>query len=265
MDHNKAPGEEGITNDILLRAFKILPKFITSLFNSCVRSGCFPKRWKRAKTVPIIKYWKENSSQVSKFRPISLISTGGKMLENALINGIMHHANTNNLLNRNQYGFTPQAGTIDAAMSINDFVEASLEAGQIVVLVSLDVRGAFDAAWWPAILNTLQELHCPRNLYNFSKCYFHQRTATLSTNNEHMEVTVNRGCPQGSCCGPGFWNLLYNSLLNLDFTASTKAVAFADDLLLAIKGETVSEAENLANIELGKISTWAKNNKMSFN
>jgi len=80
-----------------------------------------------------------------------------------------------------------------------------------------------------------------------------------------MEARVSRGCPQGSCCAPGFWNLLYNSLLNLDFTTSTKAVAFADDLLLAIKGETVSEAKNLANIELGKISLWAKNNKMSFN
>jgi hypothetical protein len=68
---------------------------------------------------------------------------------------------------------------------------------------------------------------------------------------------VDRGCPQGLCCTPGFWNLLFNSLLDLNFTTSTKA-AFADDLLLAIKGETVSEAENIANIELGKILTWAK-------
>ena len=133
------------------------------------------------------------------------------------------------------------------------------------VLVSLDVRGTFDAAWVPALLNTLKELNCPRNLYNLSKCYFHQRTATLSTNNEHMEVRVSRGFPQGSCYAPGFWNHLYNSLLDLDYTTSTKAVAFADDLLLAIRGETASEAENIANIELGKISTWAKNNKMSFN
>ena len=177
----------------------------------------------------------------------------------------MHHANTNNLLNRNQYGFTPQTGTIDAAMAIKFFVEASLDVARIAVLVSYDVRGAFDAAWVPAILNTLKELNCHRNLYNLSKCYFHQRTATFSTNNEHMEVRVSRGCPQGSCCAPGFWNLLYNSLLDLDYTTSTKAVAFADELLHAIRWETVSEAENIANIELGKISTWAKNNKISFN
>jgi hypothetical protein len=74
-------------------------------------------------------------------------------------------------------------------------------------------------------------------------------------------VRVDRGCPQGSCCAPGFWNLLFNSLLYLDFTTSTKAVSFADELLLAIKGETVREADNIANIELGKMLTWAKTTK----
>jgi hypothetical protein len=67
-----------------------------------------------------------------------------------------------------------------------------------------------------------------------------------------------QGLTAGLLLCPGFWNLLYNSLLDLDYKTSTKAVAFADDLLLAIRGETVSEAENIANKELGKISTWAK-------
>jgi hypothetical protein len=49
-------------------------------------------------------------------------------------------------MNNNQYGFTPQRGTIDAAMAVKDFVEKGLAAGEIIVLVSLDVKGAFDAA-----------------------------------------------------------------------------------------------------------------------
>jgi hypothetical protein len=148
LDHKKAPGEDGITSDILLRKFTTLSKFIT-LFNGCLRNGCFPKRWKRAKRVPIIKYGKENSLRVSKCRPISLINTGGTILEKALINRIMHRAYTNYHLNRNQYGFTPQTGSIDIVMEIKDFVEASLEAGRIAVLVSLYVRDAFDAACCP--------------------------------------------------------------------------------------------------------------------
>jgi RNase H-fold protein (predicted Holliday junction resolvase) len=80
-----------------------------------------------------------------------------------------------------------------------------------------------------------------------------------------MEREVSKGCPQGSCCGPGFWNIQFNSLLNLDFGKQTKAIAFADDLLITVRAKTVREAENFANIEISKISNWAKDNKITFN
>ena len=64
---------------------------------------------------------------------------------------------------------------------------------------------------------------------------------------------------------PGLWNLQYNSLLNLNYTNRTKAIAFADDLIIVTRGKTVREAENIANIELSKISSWAKDNKIRFN
>ena len=44
----------------------------------------------------------------------------------------------------------------------------------------------------------------------------------------------------------------------------TKAVAFADDLILAIRSETIREAENISLLEMRKI-TWPKNNKINFN
>ena len=57
--------------------------------------------------------------------------------------------------------------------------------------------------------------------------------------------------------GPSFWNILYNSLLNLRYTNHTKKVAFADDLVM-IKAESIREAENIASVELSKISAWGK-------
>jgi len=46
-------------------------------------------------------------------------------------------------------------------------------------------------------------------------------------------------------------------LPNLNFKARTKAVAFADDLMLAIRGESARTAENYSNVELSKIAAWA--------
>ena len=70
---------------------------------------------------------------------------------------------------------------------------------------------------------------------------------------------------KGSSQGPGFWNIKYNSLLNLEFGKRTKAIAVADDLLIAVRLQTVREAENFANIEISKVSNWAKDNIRTFN
>jgi hypothetical protein len=80
-----------------------------------------------------------------------------------------------------------------------------------------------------------------------------------------LERQITKGCPQGSCCSPGLWNIQYNSLLNLNFAKLTTAIAFADDLILVTRGRTVIEAENFTNTELTKTTAWAKNYKVEFN
>jgi RsiW-degrading membrane proteinase PrsW (M82 family) len=64
---------------------------------------------------------------------------------------------------------------------------------------------------------------------------------------------VRKVVPQGSSLGPGMWNIFYNSLLNLTFKSGTKIVAFAYDLILT-RGKSVSEVENIANIELKRLN-----------
>ena len=137
-------------------------------------------------------------------------------------------------------------------MAVKEFVQEGLSKGEITVTVSLDVEGAFNSTWVPGVLKNLQESGCPRNLYNLTKNYFAERKATMATNNIKIERAVSKGCPQGSCLGPGLWNIFYNSLLNLKFKSGTKIIAFADDLLLLIRGKSVRELENIANTELKK-------------
>ena len=94
-----------------------------------------------------------------------MLNTAAKVLEELLIRRIMHHVYTNNLSNKNQYGFTPQTSTVDAAMALKDYVQSSIDDGQNVAIISLGVRGAFVAAWWPGFLASLRQLRCPANLY----------------------------------------------------------------------------------------------------
>jgi hypothetical protein len=55
MNKNKTPGKDGITSDILQRAYDLLPKTATAMYNGCLRTSCIPKIWKTAKLIPIVK------------------------------------------------------------------------------------------------------------------------------------------------------------------------------------------------------------------
>jgi hypothetical protein len=61
---------------------------------------------------------------------------------------------------------------VDAAMTVKDIIEDNLKQRNCITVVSLDIRGAFDAAWWPSILCNLQEFKCPKNPYNLTKKLF---------------------------------------------------------------------------------------------
>jgi hypothetical protein len=102
VGNKKAPGEDGITGEIYVSAFDMLPNYITALYNGCLRRGVFPKKRKRAKLIPITKPGKENSDEVSKFRPRSLLNVGGKVLEKVLINRINYHVISQDFMNIHQ-------------------------------------------------------------------------------------------------------------------------------------------------------------------
>jgi hypothetical protein len=77
FNDKKAPGIDGITGGIYLRTFNTFPRLVTAIYNQCLKRGCFPKRWKIAKIIPIIKPGKEKSMDPSKCCPISLLNIGG--------------------------------------------------------------------------------------------------------------------------------------------------------------------------------------------
>jgi len=84
-------------------------------------------------------------------------------------------------------------------MVVKEFVQDSQAAGEVIALVILNVQGAFDAAWWPAILKEMRDCGGPKHLYKLTKSYFTQRTAILVMNSIRMEKELSRGWPQGSC------------------------------------------------------------------
>jgi hypothetical protein len=82
-------------------------------------------------------------------------------------------------------------------MEARKFIEPQLEKGRIVMMASLDAKGAFDSAWFPAMLKGLRNVKCPRNLYYHALDYLKERKTVIYINNFSIEKKINKGCPQG--------------------------------------------------------------------
>jgi hypothetical protein len=44
MDKKKAPAEDGITGEVYKSAFEVFPRYITVMYNGCLRREVFPKK-----------------------------------------------------------------------------------------------------------------------------------------------------------------------------------------------------------------------------
>ena len=76
---NKSPGHDGVSFNVIKKCFGELCEPLKYLFNLSIVKGIFPDDLKIAKVTPIYKA--DNSSNISNYRPISVLPCFSKMLE----------------------------------------------------------------------------------------------------------------------------------------------------------------------------------------
>lgn len=103
MNKWKAPGQDEIPVVVWQELWPTVGTTICNIFRASIRLGYIPGAWKVAKIIPLQKpdrdYTKPNS-----YRPISLLSTLGKILEAVVATRISYLVEINNLLPHNHFG-----------------------------------------------------------------------------------------------------------------------------------------------------------------
>lgn len=265
MNPKKSPGEDGLTSDICENCFGVAPLVQLGIFNLCLRIGYFPSKWKIARIKVIPKPGREDYSAPKSYRPIGLLSVMGKVLEKLVATRVAWYLGSHAKLSSRQYGFVPQRGTEDALYdSIGMVRQGVIKNKEIVAMISLDIEGAFDNCWWPGILKQLHEKEIDKPTLKLIASYLSDRSVNLAYMNELVSRKTNKGCVQGSICGPLFWNLQLNPLLEVADTLDAHVQAFADDILVVASAGTTAELEFKVNGALDRIAEWGKEYKMSF-
>jgi hypothetical protein len=83
---------------------------LTHLFNHCFTLSPFPDSWKEAKIISLPKPGKDPKFPKN-LRPISLLSTTGKLFEKVILKALQKHIDERRMLNASQFGFRARHST----------------------------------------------------------------------------------------------------------------------------------------------------------
>jgi len=98
--------------------------------------------WKRANVTPLFK--KGSKGNPGNYRPISLTSYIGKVMESILKDKMFDHLVNNKLINKSQHGFTPKRSCLTNLLEFLEFVTEAVDRGELVDVIYLDFQKAFD-------------------------------------------------------------------------------------------------------------------------
>jgi len=233
---------------------------LTKLFNLSLRTGIVPQDWRDANVSPLYKKGSKNKPE--NYRPVSLTSIVGKMLESIIKDHMTEHLTRFQLIRSTQHGFTKGRSCLTNLLNFFEDVTKEMDVGNAIDLVYLDFSKAFDTVPYMRLFKKLEAHGIEGEVLNWVKNWLGGRRQRVNINREHSSwKTVTSGVPQGSVLGPVLF-LIYINDLETDLIS--KIGKFADDTKMSKSVCCLRDAEIL-RADLRKLDEWANNWQMQFN
>ena len=93
--------------------------------------------------IPIYK--SDDRRKCENYRPISVLPIISKLFEREVFGQLYQYLISNSLLSRFQSGFRPKHSTLSLLLPMSDNWLESMDIGEIIGLISVDIKKAFDS------------------------------------------------------------------------------------------------------------------------
>ena len=261
LDTSKATGPDLIHNRLLIESLPILLNPLTDLFNRCLDEKKFTAQWKTAHVTPVHKKGQKDSC--NNYRPVSLLSCVGKVLERCVHHHIFQFLNENEIITPHQSGFIPGDSTINQLLCIYNDLCVSFDKKITTQSVFFDISKAFDRVWHRGLLVKLESAGIRGKLLEFLSNYLSDRLQCVVIKGQKSDFkNVTAGVPQGSVLGPLLFLVYINDIVN-DIESDIKL--FADDTSMSLALNDPYKRQDILNSDLNKINDWANSWKVRFN
>ena len=261
LKFGKAPGPDGICTNILKNFSEELILPLCILFQLSLDTGQVPEDWKVAKVVPIFK--KGLRGVPANYRPVSLTSVSGKLMESVIRDRISDHLIINRIINLTQHGFMPNRSCQTNLLEFLDKVFALIDEGKPVDIVYLDFSKAFDKVPFQRLLKKIDAAGVRGNVKKWISEWLTKRMQWVEIDGQRSsKIEVKSGVPQGSVLGPLLFIIFINDIddkIVLDILRK-----FADDTKGA-KAVTSEEDRIALQKALDDLFEWGEKWGMSYN
>jgi len=259
LDSNKGSGPDGISPLFIKSCVDSLLEPLYIIFNKSLHEGVFPDRWKHANVLPIYKTG--DKSKVENYRPISLLSAFGKLLEAIVASELFHLARDR--ITPQQHGFFAGRSTSTNLVSFIQRALDTMDSRRRLDAVYTDFSKAFDKVHHATLLVKLGGFGVHGSLLRWFESYISFRTMCVTVNNYKSEqVTVTSGVPQGSHLGPLLFSVFVNDIATC--FEHSEFLMYADDLKIFKVIETSVDSEDL-QADLNALVVYCQTHRLNLN
>lgn len=234
-----APGLDGVTYQMLRNLDAPQQALLLELYNRVWRTGVMLREWLVSLVRPILKAGKPTGDPAS-YRPISLTSAAGKLMETVALARLEWIADLRGAFREQQSGFRRHRNTADSLADVVSMLEQARHEREAAYLLLLDMRSAFDSLPHPIIDAALGWLGVTGDLRRYVRAFLCNRTLRVRVGAEtSLPRRVCTGVPQGSVLSPFLFNLVLAVLpdcIPTDLPYPVEVALYADDVALWCHG-----------------------------
>lgn len=255
----KATGPDNVSPRVLSLVGDSVIHSLLPVFNRSLSDSSFPSKWKLSRVNPIFK--KGPPTDVNNYRPISLLSVPGKVLEDVVCDTLSNHLELHGLLSQRQWGFRKNYSTESLLLHLTETWKTALDNSLKVGVLFIDFRKAFDTVNHTILLEKLNATGISGDLFSWLTDYLSRRQQFVQISGNKSELKkVRFGVPQGSILGPKLFSIFVNDLA--ESITHGELYLFADDTTIYTLGENIDDIIPTLQSILDQVHTWCLSNRL---